>query len=333
MAGIRDVAMAAGVSVSTVSRVLSGTIPVSEQARLKVLAAVKELDYHPNPMAQGLKGQSLKTLALIIPNVRNLVFPAAIKGIEDTARRFGYTLILCNTDEDHEREMIYIRNLRRRFIDGFIISTARDNCCQFDDLLRERFPMVFLIRHPGTLGNDTHSVILDNVDGGYQAVKYLIEKGHRQIALINGDLDITLYRHRFDGYKKAFLEAGLQWDERLVIHGISGWEESYRVMKEFIEGGIVPDAVFATNDPKAIGVYRAIKDCNLSIPGDISVIGFDNSDISAFLDPPLTTVAQPFYEMGSAACKKLIALIEKKKRNGPKTELLPAHLVIRQSVR
>lgn len=332
MAGIREVAAAAGVSTSTVSRVLSGNIPVAESTRDKVLEAVRRLDYYPNPMAQGLKGQSLKTIALIVPNVRDLVFPAAIKGIEDCARQSGYTLVLCNTDEDYEREVFYIHNLRRRLIDGFIVSTARDDHRHLAELVGDKFPVVFLIRRPRGL-RDADSVVLDNGDGGYQATKYLIDKGYRRIAIVSGDLDIELYRERFEGYKRALAEAGLFLDDGLVVKEVSGWKESYQAMREMLARGIVPEAVFATSDPKAIGIYRAIKDCGLRIPEDIAVVGFDNSDISSLMDPPLTTVAQPFYDMGARACERLIRLIEGKRRTGPKTEVFPAHLVVRQSVR
>lgn len=330
MVNIKEVAERAGVSASTVSRVLTGNIPVAAKTRQKVLAAVKDMDYQPNPLAQGLKGGRVKTIGLIIPNVRNLMFPAAIRGIEDTAKKYGYTLVLCNTDESPEKELSYIINLRRRLIDGFIHSTARLGNTHLLTLKEEQFPVVCLIRH---LGEDLDAVVLDNLDGAYQAVKYLVERGHKRIAIINGDTEVLLYRERFAGYKKALEEAGIALDEKLIVENINGWDESSSSVTEMLSSGVRPDAIFATNDPKAIGALRAVKDFGLKVPEDISVIGFDDSDIAALLDPPLTTVAQPFYEMGVKACEKLIKLIESKRRSRPKIDVLPAKLVIRGSVR
>lgn len=330
MVNIKEVAKQAGVSPSTVSRVLTGNIPVASETRQKVLEAVKDLDYQPNPLAQGLKGTRIKTIGLIIPNVRNLVFPAAIRGIEDTAKKYGYTVVLCNTDESLEKEMSYIHNLRRRLINGFILSTARINSPHLLDLKEDNFPVICLIRH---LGEELDAVVLDNLDGAYQAVKYLIERGHKKIAIINGDMGVQLYRERFAGYKKALEEAGIALDPDLIVENISGWNESGRVVHDMLFAGVRPDAIFGTNDPKAIGAMRAVKDFGLKVPDDISIVGFDDSDVAAFLDPPLTTVAQPFYEMGVKACERIIRMIESKRRSRPRVEVLPARLVVRGSVR
>ena len=330
MVNIKEVARQAGVSPSTVSRVLTGNIPVAADTRQRVLDAVKDMNYQPNPLAQGLKGTRIKTIGLIIPNVRNLVFPAAIRGIEDTAGKYGYTVVLCNTDESLEKELTYINNLRRRLINGFILSTARMNSPHLLALKEENFPMVCLIRH---LGDELDAVVLDNRDGAYQAVKYLVDRGHRRIAILNGDMEVYLYRERFAGYKQALADAGIPIDEQLILGNINGWDESSIAVREMLKAGTLPDAIFATSDPKAIGALRAVKDCGLKVPDDISVVGFDDSDIAALLDPPLTTVAQPFYEMGVKACEKLIKLIESKRRCRPKIEVLPAKLVIRGSVR
>lgn len=331
MVNIKEVAKQAGVSPSTVSRVLTGNIPVSADARQKVLDAVKELDYQPNPLAQGLKGGRIKTIGLFIPNVRDLVFPAAIRGIEDTAKQHGYTVILCNTDDNEAKELSYIHSLQRRFINGFILSTARMNSTHLCKLQEEKFPVVYLIRHLGDEGLD--AVVLDNFDGAYQAASYLLKQGYRKIALINGDIDVLLYQERFAGYQKAHCEAEVPLEDALIVHNVKGWHDSERVVKDMLAAGMRPDAIFATSDPKAIGVMRAVKDFGLKIPDDISVIGFDDSDIAALLDPPLTTVAQPFYEMGVRACEKLIRLIENKRRLRPRVEVFPAKLVVRKSVR
>lgn len=329
MVNIKEVAKAAGVSASTVSRVLTGKVPVSENARTRVVEAVERMNYQPNACAQGLKGGRLRTIGLVVPNIRSLVFPAAIRGIEDTAGERGYTVILCSTDEDADKERMHIENLRRRLVDGFIFFTARPGHEYLLDLPGEGVPVVFLIRQ---LGRSVNTVVLDNEGGAYQATRYMISRGLRKIALINGELEMPLYRDRYAGYARAMREAGLDEPPGLVVHGISGWDDGYRVMTELLEAGHGPDAVFATSDPKAMGIIRAIRDRGLQVPEDISVMGFDNLDFSTQIDPPLTTVAQPFYEMGVSACRRLIDRIETGRSSRPKTEVLPAQLVIRKSV-
>lgn len=330
MVNIKDVAEKAGVSTSTVSRTLSGKIPVNDETKQKVLQAVKELNYHPNIMAQGLKDGKSRTLGLIIPNVRDLVFPAAIRGIEDTAKKHGYTVVLCNTDEDIQTEKFYIENLRRRLIDGFIFSTARPGHEHLFELRDEGFPLVFLIRQ---LGEDVDTITVDNFKGAYDATKYMITRGLKNIALINGDMDIYLYRQRFEGYKKALEEAGINFKEEMVVHGVYGWQDGYQDMTGLLKKHLKIDGVFAASDPKAVGVIRGIKDFGLRVPEDISVIGFDNFDMAPLLDPPLTTVSQPFYEMGAKACERLIKIIEAKRKPKARVEILPCELKIRKSVR
>ena len=329
MVNIKEVAKAAGVSPSTVSRVLTGKIPVNDDTRARVLNAVETMNYQPNAFAQGLKGGSLRTIGLVVPNIRSLVFPAAIRGIEDMAETNGYTVVLCNTDENIEKEKAYIDGLRRRLIDGFIFSTARPGHEYLLDLPSQGVPVVFLLRQ---LGKTVNTVVLDNEGGAYEAARYMLSRGLKRIAFINGSLDLPLYRDRYEGYLRAMREGAVDEPSDMVIHGISGWDDGYQVMKELLESGCKPDAVFATSDPKAMGIIRAIRDAGLRVPQDISVMGFDNLDFSTQIDPPLTTVAQPFYEMGVRACRRLIDLIEKGRTNRPKIEVLPAHLVVRESV-
>lgn len=329
MVNIKDVARAAGVSPSTVSRVLGGSVPVAAETRERVIKVVKELNYQPNAVAQGLKGGRIKTIGLIIPNVRNLVFPAAVRGIEDTANQHGYTVVLCNADDDVKKEIFYIEALKRRLVDGFIFCTARPSHTHITGLREDGFPVVSLLRHSGS---EVDAVILDNANGAYEATKYLISRGLKKIAVLNGWLDLVLYQDRLSGFRRAMAEAGLPVDESLVVSGIGGWEDGYRTMDEILARGIIPEAVFAMSDPKAFGVIRAIKDRGLKIPADISVMGFDDIDFAAMTDPPLTTVAQPFYDMGIVACKRLLKLIEAKKRPAAKVQVFPARLVIRRSV-
>ncbi|MGI9862653.1 LacI family DNA-binding transcriptional regulator [Moorella naiadis] len=329
MVNIKEVAERAGVSPSTVSRALSGRVVVSQETREKVLRAVRELNYQPNALAKGLKEGRSRTIGLIIPNVRNLVFPAAIKGITDVAKKHGYTVILCNTDEDIETEKAYVDNLRKRLVDGLIFSTATAASTHILELKEQCFPVVLMIRH---LEDQVDAVIVDNYQGGYEATQFLIQRGYRRIALINGTMDLDLYRQRFAGYKAALAAAGLTYNEDLVVHGTKDWEDGYRAILTILERGQQPDAVFAASDPKALGAIKALKEKGLRVPQDIAVMGYDNLDMSELMDPPLTTMAQPFYEVGQRAAERLIRLINSKRKTRPTVERLPAQLLVRASV-
>lgn len=334
MTNIRDVAIRAGVSTSTVSRVLSGKSIVNEKTRERVLLAVNELKYTPNTLAKSLKMGHTNTVALMVPSIENHIFPEITRGVEDTARRNGMTVILCNTDEDTEVEKEYINKLRTQWIDGFVVSSMKPDSEHIRALHREGFPVVLTSRHYE--GDGIDAVAVDNVQAAYNAMQYLIKTGHRRIAIALGRCELNLYRDRLIGYKKALSDYNIPIDEALIMHETIGTSSFYNLTKKLIESGANPDAVFATSDPKALVVMHALTDCGLRIPEDISVMGFDNVQISSLIDPPLSTISQPLYEIGELAMKKLIMQI-KAKENGEQyvssLDILPTDLIIRKSTR
>ncbi len=329
MVNIKDVAAQAGVSTSTVSRALSGKTVVDPDTKKRVLQAVRDLNYQPNALAKGLKEGCTKTIGLVIPNLRNLLFPAAIRGITDVAKKHGYTLVLCNTDDDLEAEKLDVQNLRKRLVDGLIFSTATVASSYLLQLKENGYPIVLLIRH---LDDALDSIIIDNYQGGYQATRFLLERGYRKIAIINGTMDLDLYRQRFAGYRAALAEMDIPFNDQLVVDDVIGWEDGCQAMLKLLDEGVMPDAVFGTSDPKAMGVIKALKERKLRVPEDVAVIGYDNLDMSQLLDPPLTTMSQPFYEAGSRAAERLIKLINNKVRSKPIVQKLQAELLVRQSV-
>lgn len=332
MVTIKEVARLAGVSASTVSRTLSGKVPVKPGTRRRVLAAVAELGYQPNLLAQGLKYGSSRTIGILVPNIHDLVFPEAIRGISEVATASGYTVVLSITEGDLQRELSIITNLRRRQIDGLILFTATTESGHILQLVEAGLPVVLALRH---MGKKVDAVIADNFQGGYHGAKFLLEKGFRQIALINGPLQLDLYRRRFEGFTAAFKEAGVSLDQTMIRHGVFGWPESRRTMCNLLEQGHCPEAVFAASDVNALGVVRALRDWGLGVPGDVSVLGFDNLDISAATEPPLTTINQPFYIIGRKAAERLFDLMKGTGVGGerrPRVEQLPVDLVIRNSV-
>ena len=332
LTNLKDVAEYTGLSISTISRTLSNKGYVKEVTRQKVMDAVRFLNYSPNIMAQSLKIGRSNTIALMIPSIQNMIFPDIARGVEDTSRKNGYTVILCNTDENIDIEMSYINMLKPRLIDGFIFTAIDPYAPHIIQLKNDNFPIVLLLR---ACEKKIDSVIIDNQKAAYDATKYLINHGHKKIILALGNTKIDLYRERYNGYRLALEEYDIPFDEALVI------EEQYRIntlyyrIKNLLENGIRPNAVFATTDTQAIIIMRALFDAGLSVPEDVSVIGFDNIEISSFVEPPLSTVSQPLYEMGVLAAQKLIYQIQYKETHGildkPMIDVMETNLIIRKS--
>lgn len=330
---IKGVANHAGVSASTVSRVLSGKENVNEETRKLVLAAVKELGYVPNALAKSLKNGRTNMISLLIPSIQNHIFPEIARGVEDVARKKGFSVILGNTDDDAGVEIDYIEKLCTHWTDGFIVSSFRPDSDHIRALKTAGVPLVLTTRH---FNEDIDAVAVDNRRAAYEAVAYLIKTGHKRIGIALGTCKLDVYQERFEGYKKALNEAGLPLDERFILHEGSDTDSLYYLTSNMLSMGNIPDAIFATSDPKAIVVMRAILDAGYRIPEDISVIGFDNIKMSAMLNPSLTTVSQPLYKIGALAMEKLIAQIEAKEAGKPyipMLNILPTELVIRNSTR
>ncbi|NLW55233.1 MAG: LacI family transcriptional regulator [Firmicutes bacterium] len=332
MTTLKKVAEYAGVSTSTVSRVIAGKPYVKEETRQRVLKAVQELSYSPNILAKSLKVGRTNTIALMVPSIQNQMFPIVTRGVEDTARKHGYTVILCNTDENIEVEKEYIRKLQNRWIDGFIVCSMLPDSDHIRKLKADGFPVVLTSRY---YGDSIDAVIIDNYRAAYEAVSYLIITGHKKIAIALGRRQLSLYQQRLEGYLDALKDHGLPIDERLIMNETNGTNSFYELTQKLLDGPVIPDAIFATSDPKAIVVVRAIKDRGFRIPEDISVLGIDNIEMSAFMEPPLTTVSQPLYEMGALAAKKLIDLIDHKNKSeeppAPVVDVLETELIIRKS--
>jgi Transcriptional regulators len=332
MITIKDVAAYANVSKSTVSRVLSGNGYVGEATKKQVMQAVQDLGYKPNTIAKSLKVRRSGTIGVIIPSIQNLIFPDIVRGIEDTARKAGLTVILCNSDEDIEVEQAYIEKLCSMWIDGFIVSSMTKKSNHIKTLRQKGVPVVLTGR---ICDKGIDAVIIDNVQAAYDATAYLIRTGRRKIAIILGRSSITLYKERFQGYKKALEDYQIPFDERLVFTENAKNNNIYGEVKNFLEKEIALDAIFATTDEKAIVCMRAIRDMGYDIPNDIAVMGFDNVNLSSMLEPPLSTVSQPLYEMGDLAVKRLIEVIHYKNQEGclpkPDIHILDVDLLVRKS--
>ncbi|MBZ4653052.1 MAG: transcriptional regulator, LacI family [Peptococcaceae bacterium] len=307
MPTLKDVAKLAGVSTSTASRVLTGAANVNEATKARVMEAIEKLGYQTNFVAKSLRQRRTGTLALLIPNIRNPFYSIVTKGVTAVAKQHGYTVILADCDDDLQHEVETINRLKNRWVDGFIIATTSEK--NYDHLLAlqdSKIPLVLLVRK---IDREITSVVVDDYRGGYLGTEYLLQKGHRRIAFIGGDLNLSFNRNRYLGYLKALKDWGVEKDEEIIITRIIGHEGGYQAVNELLLLEKKFTAVLCTNDIKALGAMRAIYDAGLSVPRDISVMGFDNLDLSALSIPALTTVAQPAYEMGEEAAQRVIDLI------------------------
>ena len=331
---LKTVAARVGVSTSTVSRTLSGKGYVNEKTREKVLKAVKELNYTPNTLAKSLKMGRTNTIALMIPSIENEIFPIITRGIEDTARENGFTVVLCNTYEDVNVEKDYIDKLRTRWIDGFIVCSMLPGSDHIRQLKADGFPLVLISRY---YDESIDAIVIDNYQASYDAVSFLVKRGCRKIAIALGRIELSIYQKRFQGYKDALKDHGIEINEKLILNETNGTKSFYELTFDLLKSGVTPDAIFATSDPKAIVVMRAVKDFGLRIPDDVQILGFDNIEISSMIDPPLSTVSQPLHEMGVQAANKIISMIMNKGKKDfdskPGIDVFSTELVIRKSTK
>ncbi len=325
---IHDVAREAGVSASTVSRVLNGTAPVNEEKRRRVLHAVEKLNYRPNALARGLKKKRTYTIGLIVPDITNPFFAEVAKGVEDASRDYGYTVILCNSENDPARERTYLNVLGEKQVDGVIFVTAGSNEVNRSTPLESPIPLVMLDREIPGIHAD--SVLVDNKRGAYEAARHLLTLGHKRIGIITGPLPLSTAVERWEGYRKAMREAGVPVDPRLVKNGGFTFEGGYAAMQEILGEGDPPSALLASSDIMALGAMKAIEECGFRIPEDVAVVGFDDIMVASLVKPALTTVAQPKRQMGQLAVEMIVERLERGRKRVRRVLLAP-RLVIRES--
>lgn len=332
---IKDIARLANVSVTTVSRVINNKSEgVSAETRQKILQLVEELGYKPNAIARGLVTKKTKTIGLIVPDISNPFFPDIARGVEDGAHIYGYNVFLCNTDDDLEKEIEYINALNEKYVDGIIFtgtgSISSSNFRHIMELIKSGIPVVMMDRRIDS--DEIYGVFVDNFEGGYLAARHLVELGHRKIACITGPLKVKNARERLEGYKKALSESGIEIDERLIYEGDYKMAGGMVGMEKLLKENEEITAVFTCNDLMAYGAYKTIRSLGRRIPDDISVVGFDDIQLSQIVEPSLTTVKQPSYDMGLAAARMLIKLVEGKKVK-ERVMVFKPQLVVRRSTK
>ncbi len=337
MSTILDVAKLAGVSRSTVSRVISGNGVVNEKTRIAVERAIEELHYSPSYFAQGIKTGKTRTIAMLVPDYSNVFYGEMFRGIEEISLQHGYMVMICNTDKSSTRERNYTEDLLKRNVDGIVYNTYKRNNENLDYFIKlsKKMPVVFMDHLP--FGDEDISYVLtEGYESSKKAVQYLIGKGKKRIGYIRVPADISVLQHRFDGYKQGLIEAGIDPDDSIVYQCPFG-EQGKTHLEIGFEGAQAlmgktnpPDAIMTSVDTMAVGAIDYLKQAGYKIPADVSVIGFDDIVLSRVVEPKLTTIAQPICQLGKEAAKILIAKIEGNKNIKDKIVFDP-EFIIRQS--
>jgi len=323
-----EVAERAGVSVATVSRVLSGSALVREPLKSRVLEAARALSYRPNRAARDLRVRSSRAVGVLIPDIENPFFTSAVCGIEDILRRTDYSLLLANYNEDPDQEARRLEVFRAEGICGLVFAASRKPSPLYADLAAAGINLVAVSRAVPRLRVD--EVTVANREGAHAATAHLIGLGHKRIAFINGPLVFTTARDRQSGYEEALREAALPVDPSLVVHCEFRQTNGYGAMKKFLGLPSPPSAVFAGSNLLTLGALQAIHDRQLEIPRQIAVVGFDDMPWAISLRPPLTAVSQPAFEAGRTAAELLLARV--REPSLPRRQVvLETRLVIRSS--
>lgn len=328
MATMKDIARIAKVSTSTVSHVINNSRFVSEEIRERVLTVVEQLNYTPSALARSLKIKETQTIGMLVTTSDNPFFAEIVASVEKYCSRNNYNLILCNTDGDQHRLEKNIQTLIQKQVDGLLLMCTESSFQA--KTLNLSIPMVVMDWWPTKLNADKISE--NSINGGYLATKALIDKNHRNIAIITGNLKKILAQKRLEGYKKALLEANIPIKEELIIESHFDFDGGIVGMEKILQLTNRPTAIFACSDTIAIGAYQTAWKYGLSIPNDISIIGYDNIQLAQYLAPPLSTIHQPKNTFAKLSVETLIERIKNNHKNY-RTLMIEPKLILRESVK
>jgi LacI family transcriptional regulator len=336
---IPDVARRAGVSPATAARALGGYGAVSESAREAVLVAAEELGYRRNDLARAMITGRTNTVGLVIADIENPFFARAARGVSDAARAAGYEVVLTNTDEDPDVERSSVRVLLSRRVDGLIVAPTSPDADHLAAAAEGGCPVVLLDRRVKDFGADT--VLVDNVAAARGVVERLLAAGHSRVAMVTGGsrpaerqtqkMSVSTGDDRVDGYIAALADAGMAQPETYLRTGAHSPELAHALMNELIALPDRPTAVFASDSRVALGVLKAIREAGLEVPRQISLVGFDDADWTSVVNPPISVVAQPTYELGRRAAEMLIARLSGDE-SPPRVDVMATDFLARRSV-
>lgn len=311
MANIKQVAKQAGVSVATVSRFLNNKNYVSQESKCAIERAIKELDYRPNQVARSLTTKQTNIIGLIVPDITNPFFPQLARAVEDTALELGYTVVLCNSDEQEAKEKLYIERLRQTYVAGFIVAS---NLISEQSYLALNIPVVALDRSNESL---LPNVSTNNFAAAKLGASYLVERGAKNIACIRGTVDVASSNERVAGFLAAMTDDVAS----VVIDGNYSFEHAYEQTKQLLQQNPTIDGIFTCSDYAALGVLKAVNELGINVPQHMQIVGYDGIQLGELVTPALTTVAQPIYDLGEQATRMLVQKLEGK-------ELAETHIVL-----
>lgn len=327
MVKIKDVAEAAGVSTATVSRVLANKPHVRREVHDHVMQIVEKLNYRPNRVAQNLRSNSSKIIALVVADIENPFFQRVSRAVDDAAYEHGYIVMLCNTDENPKKELACLNLLRDENVAGIILSPTQQIIKNFKEINALNIPMVMIDRHANNL--DVDNVLIDNVQSAYNLTSHLIEQGYERIGGVFGADSIT-GKLRHEGFTRALKDNNIKPSSDLVKYTNPREEDGFNTAMKLLEMKNHPDAILTSNSLLAAGVLLAIRESKLKIPDDIAFASFDDTICAQLLEPALTVIEQPTYEIGRTAAELLIKRIQDPTRSNREV-VLKTKLIIRQS--
>lgn len=329
---LKNLAEELGVSISTVSRALQGNPSISDETSLRIKHLAEQKGYVPNGVARGLKKQRTRTIAVLVPEIQHAFFSSAIDGIEEIAFNHGYTVHIAKSNEDYQREIVNTQSFSANRVAGVVASISQNTHDgeHFQKLIDLGIPVVLFDRVLPDL--NVNKVIVDDYSATMRALAHFAESGYKRIALLSGPEHLNITRERKRGYFDALAEHDLPVDDELILSCELTEKEGERGMRELLANPMPPDAVFAMNDPLAVGAHRQIKRAGLRMPEDIGLMGFSNNPITAMIDPPITTTDQHGYELGRKAARILFSEIEgDAKAAVAKTYVVPSTFIVRKS--
>jgi LacI family transcriptional regulator, galactose operon repressor len=329
---LKQLAKELNLSVSTVSRALRDSWEISTPTKQRVFDLAKKMNFQPNPYASSLRKHRSRTIAVVIPEVANNFFALAIKGIETIAREKGYHVLIYITNENEAEEVSIASNLQSGRVDGVILSLSGESPDNrhLMELQQRNIPMVFFDRVCD--GIEAPKVTTNDYESGFIATEHLIKAGCRKVAHLTSSMNLSISPKRMKGYTDAMLRYDQPVDPSWLIHCGNNDEENYRLIRELLLSDKRPDGIFASVERIAVQIYHICRELNLNIPGDVKVIGFSNLVTASLLNPSLTTIAQPAYDMGKEAATILFRRLEKKYIVVPNDRvILPSRLEIRDS--
>lgn len=332
---IQDIAKEAQVSIATVSRVINGSKAVSPELEKRVNDVIQKRNFKPNSLARGLITNQTNIIGIIVPDISNPIFGALTKGINDVCQQKGYTLMVCESGGNLEKEIELLGVLSDRKIDGVLFAGVDINTTLVEEMKKQEYPIVLVTQEAADGKEELYTVVHDNVSATYDAISFLIKNGHKQIAFIGGpENDYSSGQKRLKGFRMALQENKIEIPKSYIEHGDFSFDSGYTCMRKiYEENSVLPTAVMVCNDTMAIGAIRFLKSAKVSVPDDISIMGFDDSELGKYFSPELSTVRISYFDEGVKVAKTLFKLINNKNLTIPKTQFIPHKIIRRNSVK